>query len=229
MSTRRSALPILALTPDDIESLPAAFREKIKASLVGTMQSPVKWMMLIAASSAAEAATMTKTVRTVAKIAAERRKAITEKNIESLLDLYLEGEQRAEVDEELERDNAELRADYIKNTECYSAMQIRLLLNQNAPKNPSEPASRWKREKRIFALSHGNSDLFPAFQFSDGAPLASMKKVLAALPKNLTPWQIAFWFASGNGWLNGATPELSLADGNSVIEAAMRLEAIAVG
>ena len=48
-------------------------------------------------------------------------------------------------------------------------------------------------------------------------------QVLAALPAEMTLWQKAFWFASGNGWLDGDEPQRRLDDGERVVEAARRL------
>jgi hypothetical protein len=45
-------------------------------------------------------------------------------------------------------------------------------------------------------------------------------RVLATLPQRKRPWQIAFWFTSSNGWLDGDTPADRLDDADAVIEAA---------
>ena len=36
----------------------------------------------------------------------------------------------------------------------------------------------------------------------------------------MTGWQIAMWFASGNGWLEGAEPQERLSDPDAVVDAA---------
>ena len=95
--------------------------------------------------------------------------------------------------------------------------------------NSSEPASRWKREKRVFAVRAGSARLFPRFQFADGYPLPVIKEVLKCLPDDMTPWQIAFWFRSGNGWLDGRSPEEALDDEDGVLNAAERLREPAIG
>ena len=51
----------------------------------------------------------------------------------------------------------------------------------------------------------------------------AMRDVLSALPEGMTAWQKALWFASGNGWLDGAEPQRRLNDGLRVVEAARRL------
>ena len=96
-------------------------------------------------------------------------------------------------------------------------------------RNPSEPASRWKREKRVFAVRAGRSQLYPRFQFADGNPLPVIKDVLRRLPEDMTPWQVALWFWSGNGWLDGKSPEEALSDEAGVQNAADRLSEPALG
>lgn len=43
--------------------------------------------------------------------------------------------------------------------------------------------------------------------------------MLAALPADMTAWQTALWFASGNGWLDGDKQQ-RLDDGKRLVEAA---------
>ena len=57
-----------------------------------------------------EAAVIRATATMARRIVRQCSKEITERNIEALVDLYLEGEERADIDRELEQDNAELRA-----------------------------------------------------------------------------------------------------------------------
>ena len=117
------------------------------------------------------------------------------------------------------RKNAEMRATYLQTTELYTAEDI---WEQAAkkPTNPSEPSTKWKREGRVFAIQDGGKDLFPAFQFADGEPLPIIQKILEVLPDYLSPWQTAFWFESGNGWLGGKTPRECLKNESKVIDAA---------
>ena len=135
---------------------------------------------------------------------------------------------RAEVRAELEIDNARLRDDYLQETRTLTAAEIRTRSGLH-PKNGSEPALRWKREGRIFAVRHGGRDLYPAFQFEDGQPRRVIKDILGQMPRWATPWQIALWFASGNGWLDGATPEERLDAPGEVVEAALHLATPAEG
>ena len=132
------------------------------------------------------------------------------------------------VEAELMVDNLELRARYMNETPMLTSAQIHRMSGLGST-NPSEPASRWKAEGKIFAVRVEARNRYPAFQFEDGAPRPVIKATLAALPATMTAWQTALWFASGNGWLGGAEPRNCLSDGDSVVEAARQLTESARG
>ena len=129
---------------------------------------------------------------------------------------------RRDVDIDLALDNFALRQEYLDETPLFTAKQIHGMSGVRSA-NPSEPASRWKKEGKTFAVRIQRRDLYPAFQFQDGVPRPVIKEVLAALPAGMTSWQKAFWFASGNGWLDGDEPQQRLDDGEQVLEAARQL------
>ena len=129
---------------------------------------------------------------------------------------------RQDVDTDLALDNFALRQEYLDETPLLTAKQIHGMSGARSA-NPSEPASRWKKEGKTFAVRIQRRDLYPAFQFQDGVPRPVTKEVLAALPPGMTSWQKAFWFASGNGWLDGDEPQQRLDDGEQVLEAARQL------
>ena len=137
-------------------------------------------------------------------------------------------EECADVHLRIARKNAELRTAYLQTTKLYTAEDIRALTAEKLS-DPSAPSSEWKREGRVFAIQHDGKDLFPAFQFADGEPLPIIQKILEALPDYLSPWQTAFWFESGNGWLGGKTPQECLKNESKVIDAAEQLGNPAVG
>lgn len=172
---------------------------------------------------------MCATTTMAGRILGERRKELTERNIEVLVDLYLQGEAQADVDRELEQDNAELRAQYLREVPTFTAAEIHEFMHGSMLRNPSEPASRWRREKRVFAVRAGRAQQYPRFQFVDGHPQPVIKEVLKRLPDDMSPWQIAFWFRSGNGWLDGRSPEEALGDEEGILMAADRLREPAVG
>ncbi len=133
------------------------------------------------------------------------------------------------MDRELTQDNDELRAQYLREVPTFTAADIHRLMPGSQLNSPSEPASRWRREKRVFAVRYGRARLFPCFQFAEGRPLPVVRQVLKRLPADMTPWQIAFWFRSGNGWLDGKSPEEALGNEDRVLNAANRLSDPAVG
>ncbi len=225
MSSSRS-LPILELSADEMESLSEVL--DLRMAEGGADKSRPEQWVLIGAASDEEAAVVRKTMRAVGQIARRRLSALTEENIEHLVDMYLAGHERSDVDVDLELDNAEIRAEYLRATKTLTAKDVRAAV-ANKPKNPSEPASRWKREKRIFAVRNGGVDLFPHFLFRDGAPRKGIKKILEALPEDMSPWQIALWFASGNGWLGDKAPQDCLDDVSLVVDAAKRMNDTAIG
>ena len=220
-------VPAVDLTPDEFEGLPSQVREKIKAT-EGPGGIPEQWL-LIGARSRWQRVVMRRVLETVGRIAEHRREAMTERHIETLVDLYLEGEERADVDREIERDNAELRARYLLETKTWTAADIHEHMHGGQLVNPSEPASRWRREKKVFAVRAGRAQLFPDFQFADGRPRPVIADVLKRLPDDMTPWQIAFWFRGGNGWLDGRSPEEALDDRDGILKAAERLRETAIG
>lgn len=224
------------LTPAEVERLPPPLLEKIRGTGIppGTQQHLQRFQqwqrwLLVGADSRRDAAVMRKTLTIIKRMLAQRRREFTERNIEALLELFLQDEERADVDRELELDNAELRARYVREVPAYTAADIHELMHGTRLRNPSEPASRWRREKKVFAVRAGRNQLFPRFQFADGRPRPVIREIMKRLPDGMTPWQTAFWFWSGNGWLDGKSPADALGDRDRVLEAASRLREPAVG
>ena len=133
-----------------------------------------------------------------------------------------------DVEEALLLDNLAARRKYLADTPTLTSKQIHRASGLGS-RNTSEPASRWKKEGKTFAVRLGKRDLYPAFQFLDGQPRTGLRDVLAALPTKMTAWQKALWFASGNGWLDGDPPQRRLNDAEQVVEAARRLSEPARG
>ena len=212
------------LADDDVAALPHQFRERLNRATAGM---PGDWT-LIGTPDAELTELLQRVVARLPSMAAMHGQALTERNIELMIESILPDMPRADIRAQLEIDNARLRADYLQETRMLTGSEIRAGSGLN-PKNASEPASRWKREGRIFAVRHRGRDLYPAFQFSDGQPRRVIKDILAQMPASLTPWQIALWFASGNGWLDGATPEERLDAPSEVVEAALHLATPAEG
>lgn len=213
------------LTPAEIAKLPAALRRKIEAAFGPIDKANGAWMLVGAPSERAAALVDHALARLPAAIAANAA-AVQERNIDRLLEIIANDIPIA--DAELELENAEMRADYLARTKLLTAGQVRAQSGLN-PRNKSEPASRWKREGKVFAVRKGGVDLFPAFQFKDGEPRPVIRKILAEFDDQFTPWQIAFWFESGNGWLDGEEPQDCLSREDDVITAAKRLSEPTIG
>ena len=166
------ALVSFPLAADDIGALPSPLRRRI----ADAETEPADWALLVTGESELTGLVQDVIARLASMVATDRRK-ITENNIELLVRSMLPHAPRSTVDAQLELDNARLRAAYLEEVPTRSAHEVRAASGLN-PKNPSEPASRWKRERRIFAMRHGGRNLFPAFQFEDGYPRPVIKQIL---------------------------------------------------
>ena len=104
--------PAVELTPEEVERFSRRLGEKFKVA-EGSRGGWQRWILIVA-ESGRDAAVIRATATMARRIVGQRRKEMTERNIEALVDLYLEGEERADVDREIEQDNAELRARYLR-------------------------------------------------------------------------------------------------------------------
>ncbi len=159
----------------------------------------------------------------------ERRHADQlEKQIESLVDTYLPADPLAPAYAELINDNAKARANLIEKISFLTAADVANLAGHGA-QNRSVTASRWKKNRQIFAVRHNGGDLYPAFQFREQEPHPTIAKILATLPDTMSGWKIAFWFAGANGWLGGARPMDQLDAVDQVVSAARHEGEVWVG
>ena len=220
-------LSLIDLTPGEIERLPASLRRRIGGSSRSKDSLPGAWL-LVGERTEERAELLERALEVLPALAAERGYRLSEANIEKILDVILSDAPRPRIENELEIDNAFLRSKYFQETPLLTGAEVRAASGLK-PRNKSEPASRWKREGRLFAVRRSGIDHYPAFQFADGTPRPVIKKILSALPKGMTAWQIAMWFASGNGWLDGDEPQECLSDPDAVVDAARRLADPAFG
>jgi hypothetical protein len=64
-------------------------------------------------------------------------------------------------------------------------------------RNSAALATRWRTERRVFAVAWGGEVRYPAFQFDDdGIPLPVIKLVLGVLGHVASGWQVALWFST---------------------------------
>lgn len=121
----------------------------------------------------------------------------------------------------LAADNLELRDRFVAQTAPLTSADVAARAGHKSG-NPYATAARWKKAGDIFSVHHRGAEYFPAFQFREGRPHPTVKKLLAVLPENLSAWQRAFWFVSTNGWLGGKAPRDLLNDPEIVVAAARR-------
>ena len=209
-----------ALHPDEVQMLP----QRIRARLGEEAHEHDEWMVFHASLPLSDIVDRLNRLGRVPRM--HRWRPNTSSDLDRIL-TWLAADQ-SDVEQDLAIDNLAARRDYLDDTPTLTAAQIHRLSGL-ASRNHSEPASRWKKEGKTFAVRLGRRDLYPAFQFEDGKPRPVVRQVLAALPPGMTPWQKAFWFASGNGWLDGDEPQQCLEDDHRVVEAARRLSEPAIG
>ena len=152
---------------------------------------------------------------------AARRRALVERNINALVDILLPEAPADDPHRAIAFDNAVARARFLAETPCLTSKEVAALAGHRA-RNTSMTASRWKQAGKVFSVPRSGDDLYPTFQFRDGQPHPTIQSVLAALPARKRPWQVAFWFVSSNGWLDGASPAERLDQPDAVIAAACR-------
>ena len=208
------------LSQEDIDNLPLGLRAKLSASAGSSLDGSQVRIFVIKNQNNSFGPKLKKLFEMTVRIFNARSKAVTEKNIEKLVEVILAGEARPSVAEiEIERDNAAIRADYVRVVPTLNSAQVRERCDIK-PRNKSEPASRWKREGRIFAIRNGGVDQFPSFQFASRSPKPIVREILRKLPSEMSAWQIALWFNSPNGWLDGMCPSEALDKRDEVLDAA---------
>jgi len=85
---------------------------------------------------------------------------------------------------------------------------------------------QWKRKGLVFTVSHQGRSVYPAYQFDkDGRPRPVVADVLATLGQQSRGWELALWFTSANGWLDGWRPVDLLDTDPAAISEAARQEA----
>lgn len=117
---------------------------------------------------------------------------------------------------------AEARDLFLREFTTLTSQDVAALSGSTA-RNTAALASRWKSDGKIFALSAGRVDRFPAFQFGeDGKPLPIIARIIEIF-QDRNPWALALWFASNSGWLGGRRPvDLLRERPDDVVEAACR-------
>lgn len=160
-------------------------------------------------------------LRVMPDLVARHRADALRQRLEDLIDVFTPETVPTATDIAIARENAALRQQFLETEPCLSSRDIHERAGAHS-KNVSQMANAWKRQGRIFAVPHCGRDIYPAFQFQDGQPHPAVAQVLTSLPESMTAWQTAFWFVTGNGWLNGAAPKDALDRTADVVAAAAR-------
>ena len=99
--------------------------------------------------------------------------------------------------------------------------------NRSDATNRAALADNWRKRRQVFCVAHPDKkargrDVYPAFQFDGFKPLKVVQQVLAAFGGRKTPWAIALWFTSNNGWLPDSARPVDLLRNNpsAVLKAA---------
>ena len=122
------------------------------------------------------------------------------------------------------RRNAEARRALLEEYGDLTAAGVSELAGSSAH-NRSALATRWRKEGRIFAVSHQGALRYPVFQFgADGRPLPVVNQALRVFTEaGMSEWEIALWFTTRTGWLGDRRPvDLLEQDPEAVREAALR-------
>ncbi|MCP3963187.1 MAG: hypothetical protein GY719_35555 [bacterium] len=148
----------------------------------------------------------------------QRRRQQMEQMIESMMPTGVPG--KAAVLQA--QRNAEAREALLRDFGALTSAEVADLAGSKAA-NRAALANRWRKEGRIFAVTHRGQTLFVSFQLdADGRPLPVIAQVLEAFGGD-EGWQTALWFLAGNGWLGDSRPiDLLISEPERVAEAARR-------
>ena len=116
-------LPLINLTPDEIENLPARLRAKIRATPSPMNATSGAWF-LVGSANEDLSELIERAVDMLPAVVARRSDRLTDDNIEKMLDVFLSDTPRAPVETELDIDNASLRAEYLQDTPCLTGTEV---------------------------------------------------------------------------------------------------------
>lgn len=151
-----------------------------------------------------------------------KRDELLQQDVERFVESVMPSDPLKDVLLDIENDNVSLREDFVRSNACLDSKTLAKNAGYKAT-NLAQTAWRWKTKGQIFSVDYFGTELFPAFQFRDGKPLPTIKRILDAIGKQMSPWQLAFWFVAENGWLDGQRPvDVMMQSEDEVLEAAKR-------
>ena len=220
----------LVLAPDQV--LLSIHDSENESDRIGRLEAAVH--ELAATQSRSEFATKSdiralseKIDRLAAAIEAQDEASL-EQRLEARVNKALDEDWR-DVEDKIVEDNVALRQWFLDNVDCLTSADIHRMA-EGPEGNTSEPASRWRREGKIFGVKRRGRYLYPAFEFENGEPKRAIREILESLPDDMREWDRALWFTSANGWLDGPAP-MDMIDTNKgkVVEAAQHEAEYAIG
>ncbi len=225
MAIIAQSLLTLPLSKTDIKALPKRVLDHVGRR--ENSNSDDKYL-LTRASTDREVELLERLFRLLPGLLDKSRNDALDEYISELVEVLVRKEEMAEFDRDIAADNALLRANYLTHTATLTAEDIHVASGLRT-KNRSEPASRWTREGKIFAIKHQNINRYPAFQFKDARPRPVVAEILKSLPQDYSSWERAFWFASSNGWLDNRAPQDCIDDEKALLMAAEKAQLEVVG
>jgi hypothetical protein len=112
-------------------------------------------------------------------------------------------DQIARIEQAITEATLALRAAFLEKVPVFTRAEL------STRSTRPEAIEEWRLNRRVFAIDHGEEELYPAFQFSEGGqPVAFVAEILAILDRDVerTDWDNALWFAGETGWLDGQRP-----------------------
>jgi hypothetical protein len=124
-------------------------------------------------------------------------------------DKVLRGLQKAGMEAQaaarVERDTLNWRKTFLAKHPHWTSAQVAEESASQA-KNQPATASRWTKEKKVFAIDMQGQKLFPRFQFQDGRPIAAVSQVVKVFPEHASGWDLAYFFTTPNANISGRRP-----------------------
>jgi hypothetical protein len=196
------------------------FRDHVEKSAAGDVSS---YTMQIAFSNELRGDLVLDSLRAISAhiplLLVQARTERFEARLKKLAEVYLVDDPLDEAYLALHEQQLKARQRLLESMPMLEAKQVaRFAGHEN--KNTAQTAFRWKSAGKVFSVPVAGTDRYPEFQFKVGQPKPIIEELLRLLhPK--AEWDLAFWFASANPWLEGMTP-VSVLDGmpQRVLEAA---------
>ena len=163
------------------------------------------------------------------RVLREKTAQVRERKLEELVD-FIAGQMvsPSDLDLRMAQRIAVRHARVLKEFGFATAEQL-ADLNHSRAANRNALVDNWKKRGQVFAVRHRDADgrmreVFPLFQFENHQPIKAVQSVLEALGAQRSPWKLALWFTSNNGWLAGqARPvDLLTSSPDAVVQAARR-------